>query len=63
VSADSRTGKAPTALGRATEVGKTIAELAKGKGVTQVVFDRGGFKYQGAITALADGAREAGLSF
>jgi len=44
-------------------VGKAIAERAKGKGVKQVVFDRGGFKYSGRIKALADGAREGGLDF
>ncbi len=63
VAADSRKAKAKSALERATEVGTMLAELAKGKGITQVVFDRGGFRYQGAIAALADGAREAGLSF
>lgn len=47
----------------AKEIGKTIAELAKGKGVTKVVFDRGGFLYHGRIKALADAAREAGLQF
>jgi large subunit ribosomal protein L18 len=44
-------------------VGKTIAERAKSKGVTAVVFDRGGFKYIGRVKALADGAREGGLQF
>jgi large subunit ribosomal protein L18 len=47
----------------AKEVGKTIAELAKEKGVTKVVFDRGGYLYHGRIKALADAAREAGLEF
>ncbi len=47
----------------AKEVGKAVAELAKGKGVTKVVFDRGGFLYHGRIKALADAAREAGLEF
>ena len=44
-------------------VGKTVAERAKGKGITAVVFDRGGFKYIGRVKALADGAREGGLQF
>jgi len=44
-------------------VGLKIAERAKAKGITQVVFDRGGFKYIGRVKALADGAREGGLEF
>jgi large subunit ribosomal protein L18 len=44
-------------------VGKMVAERAKGKGITAVVFDRGGFKYIGRVKALADGAREGGLQF
>jgi len=44
-------------------VGETVANRAKDKGVSQVVFDRGGFKYIGRIKALADGAREGGLEF
>ena len=44
-------------------VGKKIAERAKAKGVTQVVFDRGGYIYHGRIKALADAARAAGLDF
>jgi large subunit ribosomal protein L18 len=47
----------------AKEIGKTIAELAKEKGIRKVVFDRGGFLYHGRIKALADAAREAGLEF
>ena len=47
----------------AKEIGKTIAELAQGKGVKKVVFDRGGYLYHGRIKALADAAREAGLEF
>ena len=50
-------------LAQAQEVGKTIATKAKAKGVSQVVFDRGGFLYHGRIKALADAAREAGLEF
>ena len=44
-------------------VGKKIAEQALSKNITQVVFDRNGFLYHGRIKALADAAREAGLSF
>ncbi|MCC7469856.1 MAG: 50S ribosomal protein L18 [Bacteroidetes bacterium] len=48
---------------RAQEVGKTLAELAKDKKITSVVFDRNGFNYAGRIKILADSAREAGLKF
>jgi len=44
-------------------VGKAIAERAKAKGITQAVFDRGGYKYHGRVKALAEGAREGGLEF
>lgn len=47
----------------AAYLGKVIAERALDKGIKQVVFDRGGFIYQGKIKALADAAREAGLEF
>jgi len=47
----------------AKSVGKTIAERAKAKGVSKVVFDRGGYIYHGRVKALADAAREAGLQF
>jgi len=47
----------------ATAVGKLIAERAKAAGVSQVAFDRGGFRYHGRVKALADGAREGGLEF
>ena len=48
---------------KAKLVGKTLAERALGKGIQQVSFDRGGYKYMGRIKALADGAREGGLKF
>ncbi|MCL4259166.1 MAG: 50S ribosomal protein L18 [Anaerolineales bacterium] len=44
-------------------VGQAIAERAKSKGISSVVFDRGGFRYVGRVKALADGARENGLQF
>src|SRR5436309_1386558 len=47
----------------AREVGKLVAQRAKEKGVTQVVFDRGGYAYHGRVAALAEGAREIGLDF
>lgn len=47
----------------AKTVGKLIAERAKEKGITHVVFDRGGYIYHGRVKALAEAAREAGLQF
>ena len=47
----------------ATKVGALVAERAKAVGISQVVFDRGGFIYHGRIAAAADAAREAGLEF
>ena len=44
-------------------VGELIAEQARAKGITQIVFDRNGFFYHGRLKALAEGAREAGLQF
>ena len=46
----------------AAAVGKQIAELAKQQGIEQVAFDRSGFKFHGRVKALADAAREAGLT-
>ena len=47
----------------ATKVGKLVAERAKARNITKVVFDRGGFIYHGKVKALADAAREGGLEF
>ena len=47
----------------AAAVGRTIAERARDQGITQVVFDRGGYLYHGRVAALADAARDAGLEF
>ena len=59
--------KGPARQGRqrggAKAIGKLVAERAKEKGITKVVFDRGGYLYHGRVKALADAAREAGLEF
>lgn len=55
------TGKTKTEQARL--VGNLVAERAKNKGISKVVFDRGGFRYIGRVKALADGARESGLDF
>jgi len=48
---------------QANLVGKSLAERAGDKGIRQVVFDRGGYRYIGRVKALADGARQSGLEF
>src|SRR5690349_6980889 len=48
---------------QATEAGKLLASRAKDAGVDSAVFDRGGYQYHGRVKALAEGAREGGLSF
>jgi large subunit ribosomal protein L18 len=68
VSASSAEGKKQSRttggnLAAAKAVGKNIAERAKAKGITKVVFDRGGYIYHGRVKAVADAAREAGLKF
>jgi len=50
-------------IAAAKAVGKLVAERAAAKGVTDVVFDRGGYLYHGRVKALADAAREGGLKF
>lgn len=50
-------------LAGAREIGRLVAERAREKGITRVVFDRGGYLYHGRIKALAEAAREAGLEF
>jgi large subunit ribosomal protein L18 len=52
-----------TNVDAAKAVGSAIAAKAKAAGISHVVFDRGGYKYHGRVRALADAAREAGLSF
>ncbi|HSH04157.1 MAG TPA: 50S ribosomal protein L18 [Anaerolineae bacterium] len=58
---DEMTGKSKKE--QAAAVGKLVAERALAKGITEVVFDRGGYLYHGRIKALADAAREGGLKF
>jgi large subunit ribosomal protein L18 len=53
--------KGQMALGK--KVGELAAKKAKGKNITQVVFDRNGYLYHGVVKAMADGAREGGLKF
>jgi large subunit ribosomal protein L18 len=65
---DVKEGKAPAAekkgkTDRAKKVGTAIGEKAKAAGISEVVFDRGGYRYHGRVKALADGARETGLRF
>lgn len=59
---DSRKTKGTVGAG-AVSVGTEIATKAKAAGITEVVFDRGGFRYMGVVAALADSARAAGLKF
>jgi large subunit ribosomal protein L18 len=56
-------GKSGANVEAAKAVGKLLAERAGAKGVKEVVFDRGGYLYHGRVKALADAAREGGLSF
>ena len=56
-------GKATGNVAAAASVGTLIAERAKTSGITEVAFDRSGFKFHGRVKALADAAREAGLAF
>ncbi|MFI5013633.1 MAG: 50S ribosomal protein L18 [Hyphomicrobiales bacterium] len=55
--------KSGATIAAAAAVGKVIAERAKAKGVTRVVFDRGGYLFHGRVKALAEAAREGGLEF
>ncbi len=56
-------GSGGTKTDRARSVGTLVAERARKAGVERVVFDRAGFRYHGRVKSLAEGAREAGLSF
>lgn len=55
--------KKGTKTEKAKEVGIETAKLATEKGIKEVVFDRGGYRYHGRVKAVADGAREGGLKF
>ena len=55
--------KSGGSVSAAAEIGKRIAERAKEAGVTQVAFDRSGYRFHGRVKALAEAAREAGLKF
>ena len=57
------TGKKGGTVEGAAEIGTIIGKMAQEKGVTKVVFDRGGYLYHGRVSALAEGAREGGLKF
>ena len=59
----SKNAKGKTLLEKSANLGAEIATLAKAKKITKAVFDRGGFKYVGCVKAVADGAREGGLTF
>lgn len=48
---------------RSSAMGKLVSERAKAKGIAKAVFDRGGYRYAGAVKSVADGAREGGLQF
>ena len=50
-------------MAAAKAVGELLAQRAKARGIAQVVFDRGGYKYHGRVKALADAARAGGLAF
>jgi large subunit ribosomal protein L18 len=55
--------KSLKAMDQAKRAGALLAERAKAAGVETVIFDRGGYRYHGRVKALADGAREGGLTF
>jgi large subunit ribosomal protein L18 len=61
--ATSKNIKGKNVLEKAKAVGVSIAKQAKAKNISAAVFDRGGYLYTGSVSALADGAREAGLKF
>ncbi len=56
-------GAAAPKIDVSVAVGKMVAERAKSRGITSVVFDRGGYKYHGRVKALAEASREGGLKF
>jgi large subunit ribosomal protein L18 len=58
-----KNGQGQTKTDRAGQVGELLAQRASEKGISEVSFDRGGFKYHGRVKALAEGARKGGLKF
>jgi large subunit ribosomal protein L18 len=60
---EDRESKVHSKVAASQAVGKLVAERALAQGITQVVFDRGGYKYHGRVKALAEASRESGLSF
>lgn len=63
LSLDTKKIKAKNNLEGALALGKELAKLAKEKGISEVIFDRSGYKFHGKVKSLADGAREGGLKF
>jgi large subunit ribosomal protein L18 len=63
IESDSKKLKTKNDIKGAQAVGKDVAKKCLAKKITEVIFDRGGYKYHGKIKALADGAREGGLKF
>ena len=61
--ADTNGRSVQSKLAASQAVGKLVAERATSKGITRVVFDRGGYKYHGRVKALAESSRESGLEF
>lgn len=59
---DMQKGITGTKTERARAIGKVLGEAAKKAGITKAVFDRGGFRYEGRVRAVAEAAREAGLT-
>jgi large subunit ribosomal protein L18 len=57
------TGETKPKVSASEAVGKLVAQRAQSKGITQVVFDRGGYKYHGRVKALAEASRQGGLQF
>lgn len=63
VSANNMANKVNTTVENVKEVAKAIGELLKQKGITEVVFDRNGYKYHGIVASFADALRETGIKF
>ena len=63
IEAAAQGSKDPRKLAVSQAVGKLVAERALAKGISEVVFDRGGYKYHGRVKALAEASREGGLKF